>query len=121
MGFEVAGLPHYVIWHVYEPSEDDLIRMDQMERDKAVKQLDVEDFDIAKARWDKDRKALESVLEKKKMANEPLEDGETVAVGGIEGPVAHVGEEGVPGDQENGLTGLEQDKLVQRENVEQSD
>ena len=92
-----------------------------MERDKLVKQLDVEDTDVAKARWDKDRKALESVLEKKKMASELSEDETTEAVGGIEGPVAHVGEEGVPTDEENGLTGIEQDKLVQRENVEESD
>jgi hypothetical protein len=120
MGFEVVGLPHYVIWHVYEPSEDDLIRMDQMERDKAVMQLDTEDIDIAKARWDKDRKALESVLEKKKTASELLEDGGNFVVGGIEGPVAHVGEEGVAADQENGLTGIEE-KLVQQGNVEQSD
>jgi mannan polymerase II complex ANP1 subunit len=34
MGFEVVGLPHYVIWHVYEPSEDDLIRMAEMDKEK---------------------------------------------------------------------------------------
>ena len=95
MGFEVVGLPHYVIWHIYEPSEDDLIRMEEMERDQVVKQLDVEDTDIARARWDRDRKVLESVLEKKKMASEPSEDEKIAVVGGIEGPVAHVGEEGV--------------------------
>ena len=120
MGFEVVGLPHYVIWHVYEPSRDDLIRMKQMEIDKTIKQLDVEDVDLSKARWDKDRKALESAIEKKKMANEPLLDGNQGAMGAAEGPVAHVGEEGVPTDQENGLTGIERDTVVQRENVEQS-
>ena len=120
MGFEVVGLPHYVIWHVYEPSEDDLNRMAEMAKEKAVKELDVEDIDVAKARWDKDRKAVEEVMEKKKMAAESqAEDGE-VAVGGVEGPVAHVGEEGVPTDKGNGLTRLEQNKLVQRENVERS-
>ena len=117
MGFEVVGLPHYVIWHVYEPSEDDLIRMEQMEQEEAVKQLDVEDIDISKARWEKDRKAVESVIEKKKMAQAPG-GGEKAAVGGIEGPIAHVGEEGVPTDRGNGLTGIEQEKLVERENVE---
>ncbi|KAH3674447.1 hypothetical protein WICMUC_003284 [Wickerhamomyces mucosus] len=28
MGFEVIGLPHYVIWHIYEPSTDDLKHME---------------------------------------------------------------------------------------------
>jgi hypothetical protein len=120
MGFEVVGLPHYVIWHVYEPSEDDLIRMEEMAKEKAVKELDVEDVDVAKARWDKDRKAVEEVIEKMKMAALPPLDDAQVGVGGIEGPVAHVGEEGVPTDRGNGLTGIERGKLVQRENVEQS-
>jgi hypothetical protein len=39
------------------------------------------------------------------------------AVGGVEGPVAHVGEEGVPTDRGNGLTGIEKDKIVHRDNV----
>jgi mannan polymerase II complex ANP1 subunit len=30
MGFEVIGLPHYVIWHIYEPSTDDLKHMEWM-------------------------------------------------------------------------------------------
>lgn len=121
MGFEVVGLPHYVIWHVYEPSEDDLIRMDQMEKEKLVKQLDVEDIDISRARWDRDKKTIESVIEKKKVANAPGGgDEKAAAVGGIEGPVAHVGEEDVPTDQGNGLTGIEEekDKIVQREKVD---
>jgi hypothetical protein len=120
MGFEVVGLPHYVIWHVYEPSEDDLLRMAEMAKEKAVKELDVEDIDVARARWDKDRKAVEEVIEKKKMAEQPPLEDAKMAVGGIEGPVAHVGEEGVPTDRGNGLTGIEQGKLVQRENVEDS-
>lgn len=34
MGFRVGGLPHYTIWHIYEPSEDDLKRIATMERKK---------------------------------------------------------------------------------------
>lgn len=30
MGFSVVGLPHYVIWHIYEPSLDDLKHMEWM-------------------------------------------------------------------------------------------
>lgn len=34
MGFRVGGLPHYTIWHIYEPSEDDLKQIAKMERKK---------------------------------------------------------------------------------------
>ncbi|RLV94934.1 Vanadate resistance protein [Spathaspora sp. JA1] len=34
MGFRVGGLPHYTIWHIYEPSEDDLSKIAKMERKK---------------------------------------------------------------------------------------
>lgn len=30
MGYSVVGLPHYVIWHIYEPSTDDLRHMASM-------------------------------------------------------------------------------------------
>lgn len=34
MGFSVGGLPNYTIWHIYEPSEDDLNKIASMERKK---------------------------------------------------------------------------------------
>lgn len=34
MGFSVAGLPNYVVWHIYEPSEDDLMKIAIRERRK---------------------------------------------------------------------------------------
>lgn len=34
MGFTVNGLPHYTIWHLYEPSEEDLQKMKEMEDSK---------------------------------------------------------------------------------------
>ena len=30
MGLSVVGLPHYVIWHIYEPSSDDIKHMEWM-------------------------------------------------------------------------------------------
>ena len=119
MGFEVVGLPHYVIWHVYEPSAEDLVRMEQMEREKEMKQLDVEDVELSRARWDQDRKAIEVAMEKMKNTENPVHkpgSGKSAtAVGGEEGPVAHVGEEGVSTDHGNGLTGTEGTKLRQRQ------
>jgi mannan polymerase II complex ANP1 subunit len=116
MGFEVVGLPHYVIWHVYEPSADDLRRMEEMDKEKVVKELDVEDVELSKARWEKDRKVIETIIKNKKSAKlseETSVGGKKVVVGGKEGPVAHVGEEGVPSDRGNGLTGIEQGKSSQ--------
>lgn len=37
MGMNVGGLPHYTIWHIYEPSEDDLIEISKLERRKRRK------------------------------------------------------------------------------------
>jgi mannan polymerase II complex ANP1 subunit len=113
MGFEVVGLPHYVIWHVYEPSEDDLRRMEEMEKEKEVRGKDVEDVDISKARWEKDRKVIEDILERKKVEKVVEEKGRNEG-GGAEGPVAHAGEEGVPDDGGNGITGIEREKLTVR-------
>jgi len=119
MGFEVVGLPHYVIWHVYEPSAEDLIRMAEMEAEKQAREMDVEDPEMSKARWDQDRQEIEVVMEKNRKTalkqQLELEDNEEEAelvaeIGGAEGPIAHVGEEDVPTDHGNGLTGIEVEK-----------
>jgi len=34
MGFSVVGLPHYTVWHLYEPSEQDLQHMQEMEEER---------------------------------------------------------------------------------------
>ncbi|QID87038.1 Mannan polymerase I complex van1 subunit [Saccharomyces pastorianus] len=34
MGYRVGGLPHYTIWHIYEPSDDDLKEIATREREK---------------------------------------------------------------------------------------
>ena len=36
--FSVVGLPHYTIWHLYEPSTDDLKHMKEMEEQKLAKE-----------------------------------------------------------------------------------
>ena len=33
MGFRVGGLPHYTVWHIYEPSDDDLKQIATKERE----------------------------------------------------------------------------------------
>ncbi|KAH3670698.1 hypothetical protein OGAPHI_001213 [Ogataea philodendri] len=38
MGYSVIGLPHYVIWHIYEPSNDDLKHMEWMAQEETRQQ-----------------------------------------------------------------------------------
>ncbi|KAL2837181.1 glycosyltransferase family 62 protein [Aspergillus pseudoustus] len=45
MGFSVVGLPHYTIWHLYEPSVDDLRHMEEMEEERKA----IEDEEHAQA------------------------------------------------------------------------
>jgi len=39
MKFSVVGLPHYTIWHLYEPSVDDIRHMEQMEAERKAREL----------------------------------------------------------------------------------
>lgn len=66
MGYSVVGLPHYVIWHIYEPSSDDLKHMEwmaleevrQKEQAKIRKVYDKvwgEAFDDVQAQWARER------------------------------------------------------------------
>ncbi|KAL5337745.1 Anp1-domain-containing protein [Aspergillus crustosus] len=38
MGFSVVGLPHYTIWHLYEPSVDDLRHMEELEDERIARE-----------------------------------------------------------------------------------
>jgi mannan polymerase II complex ANP1 subunit len=38
MKFSVIGLPHYTIWHLYEPSVDDLRHMEEMELERLARE-----------------------------------------------------------------------------------
>ena len=35
MSFSVVGLPHYTIWHLYEPSYEDIRHMEELEQERA--------------------------------------------------------------------------------------
>lgn len=69
MQFSVVGLPHYTVWHLYEPSVDDIRHMEEMEherieREKAekeriqnTKKLKEEFGDVSEV-WEKDRAVI---------------------------------------------------------------
>jgi mannan polymerase II complex ANP1 subunit len=99
MRFSVVGLPHYTIWHIYEPSADDLKHMERMEEErksreaaeKAEKERQaklMENYDDPKAQWEQDKKQIENAVTEAKNA----EEKEKNLVGGEAGPHAHAGE-----------------------------
>ncbi|KAJ4300255.1 Mannan polymerase II complex anp1 subunit [Collariella sp. IMI 366227] len=78
MQFSVVGLPHYTIWHLYEPSVDDIKHMEQMEREKLAQEHEEKDkaekaqkvkeaFDDPTQEWEGDKSKLQNlVLQEKK-------------------------------------------------------
>ncbi|KOS20639.1 Mannan polymerase II complex ANP1 subunit [Escovopsis weberi] len=72
MRYSVVGLPHYTIWHLYEPSVDDIKHMEEMERErlarekeeeekKAREQKIKEDFGDANSQWAEDKQKLQDL------------------------------------------------------------
>lgn len=69
MKFSVVGLPHYTVWHLYEPSEQDLQHMQEMEeerksrakeekeRDERMKKIK-EEFKDPNNQWEKDKASI---------------------------------------------------------------
>ncbi|RSM07965.1 Mannan polymerase II complex ANP1 subunit [Fusarium oligoseptatum] len=43
MKYSVVGLPHYTIWHLYEPSVDDIRHMEEMERERLAREKEEEE------------------------------------------------------------------------------
>ena len=70
--FSVIGLPHYTIWHLYEPSVDDIKHMEEMEKDKKAKELKekkqketilkiMDQFDNPSKEWEKEKATLQTL------------------------------------------------------------
>ncbi|KAF2148913.1 glycosyltransferase family 62 protein, partial [Myriangium duriaei CBS 260.36] len=71
MKFSVIGLPHYTIWHLYEPSVDDIRHMEEMEKErkereeqeklkKEQKDKISSNFDDSAKEWAKDKDVLKA-------------------------------------------------------------
>ncbi|PFH55826.1 hypothetical protein XA68_17562 [Ophiocordyceps unilateralis] len=69
MKYTVVGLPHYVIWHLYEPSVDDIRHMEEMEQERIAHEKDEQEkkkkeqrikdeFKDANKEWEKDKQDL---------------------------------------------------------------
>lgn len=78
MQYSVVGLPHYTIWHLYEPSVDDLRHMEEMEQERkqreakekeekaeAERQQKVKDrFKDSTEEWEKDGAEVKKKIDK---------------------------------------------------------
>lgn len=98
MGFSVVGLPHYTIWHLYEPSVDDLRHMEEMtlkqeqlekEKEEEAKQSERVNaiFQDSKSQWEVDGAAVQDAVMKEKkqdLNSNNVEDQK----GSEEGPAA---------------------------------
>ena len=80
MQFSVVGLPHYTIWHLYEPSFEDIRHMEELEQERAaaeeaektkherMKKIEQE-FDVgAMKQYEKDKQAMQDTVKKMKEA-----------------------------------------------------
>lgn len=77
MQFSVVGLPHYTIWHLYEPSVDDIKHMEQMEKERIAREQEEkekaekakkmkESFGDATSQWEKDKTGMQNLAQQDK-------------------------------------------------------
>lgn len=103
MKFSVVGLPHYTIWHLYEPSLDDIRHMEEMEQERQAREAEEmekaeraklikEQFKDPKAEWERDGAALKEILQKEE------QESSDATKGGEAGPVAPPPDKETPTD-----------------------
>ena len=72
MQFSVVGLPHYTVWHLYEPSVDDIRHMEEMEQERRNRENEEkervermkkikEEFNDQGSQWEKDKNAIDGI------------------------------------------------------------
>ena len=107
MQFSVVGLPHYTIWHLYEPSFEDIRHMEEMEQERKRREEEErlkkerlekigEQFDTeAKLQYEKDKEAMRNAGHKAKegQAGVPAAAGPAGAVA-VAGAGVVVGKDG---------------------------
>lgn len=81
MKFSVVGLPHYTIWHLYEPSVEDLRHMEEMDKERKEKEAKEKaekdrmdkikaQFDNPSTQWDKDKADIRDMAKKEYVTKE---------------------------------------------------
>lgn len=85
MSFSVVGLPHYTIWHLYEPSIDDIRHMEEMEKERKeqeAKEIAEKEriekikaqFDNPASQWDQDQSDIRDMAKKEYIEKEKQKD-----------------------------------------------
>ncbi|KAL6719099.1 Mannan polymerase II complex anp1 subunit [Lecanora helva] len=75
MQFSVVGLPHYTVWHLYEPSVDDIRHMEEMEQERKNRENEEkeraermkkikEEFGDPGGEWEKDKSGMDDLSKK---------------------------------------------------------
>ena len=95
MKFSVVGLPHYTVWHLYEPSVDDIRHMEEMaqeqrnreneekERAERIKKIK-DEFKESNNQWENDKNELQNIALKEE---EKANTERIVHIGAEEGPI----------------------------------
>ncbi|RJE24421.1 hypothetical protein PHISCL_03225 [Aspergillus sclerotialis] len=109
MKFSVFGLPHYTIWHLYEPSVDDIRHMEEMEEERKARERKEQEskerseamFKDPKAQWEKDGAAINEAMTKEQQSSKSP-DGENLE-NAEEQPAVKLAEENIATPDGNDL------------------
>lgn len=77
MQFSVIGLPHYTIWHLYEPSVEDIRHMEEMENERKAREREEqekteqlkkikEQFNDPNPQWEKDKADIQNIAKEER-------------------------------------------------------
>ncbi|KKY26987.1 putative mannan polymerase ii complex anp1 subunit [Phaeomoniella chlamydospora] len=99
MKYSVVGLPHYTVWHLYEPSVDDIRHMEEMEAERKTREQEEKDrtermkkikeeFRDPNAQWEKDKADIAAQVEKEKAAKEKEEQEKGFVIPKGNAPIA---------------------------------
>lgn len=123
MQYSVVGLPHYTIWHLYEPSVDDLRHMEEMEQERkqreakekeekaeAERQQKLNDrFKDSTEEWEKDGAEVKKKIDKTEQTQKVEKVGKgqpkAAAVEGAESDVENERRPAIPAKSEKEAAG----------------
>ena len=122
MDFSVVGLPHYTVWHLYEPSVDDIRHMEEMEQERIAREKEEkeradrmkkikEDFNDPNSQWEKDKNDIEGITKKEEEFQKQREGDEREP---IPQPGKETGQENVARSEGKGI-GEEKDNIEAKE------
>jgi mannan polymerase II complex ANP1 subunit len=85
MKFSVVGLPHYTIWHLYEPSVDDRRHMEEMENERRAKEAEEkakkerldkihDQFENPNNQWESDKNNINDLAKDEYVKNQDIKE-----------------------------------------------